>query len=184
MTRKGIPERLTWAVDLLDPAPGDRVLEIGCGRGVAAALICARLTTGTLVAVDRSATAVEAARRRNAEEVAAGRAEFRTAALEAARFADGSFDKVLAVDVNLFWVRSPDHEVTALRHWLTPGGALFLCWQPPDARRVGEITGKVAPVLTAHGLATDVRTGRTATGGSLVAVTAVKPSATGRTAPR
>ncbi|GAB2838503.1 class I SAM-dependent methyltransferase [Streptomyces deserti] len=167
-----VPDRLTWAVEVLDPAPGDRVLEVGCGRGVAVALICARLTTGTVTGVDRSATAVEAARQRNADAVTEGRAVFHALPLEAADFADDSFDRILAVNVNLFWVRSPDRELAALRRWLAPGGTLCLCWEPPDARRAEEIAGKVAPAVASHGFATDVRTATTAKGNSLVAVVA------------
>ncbi|GAA4047085.1 class I SAM-dependent methyltransferase [Streptomyces shaanxiensis] len=180
-----VPERLTWAVRNLDPAPGDRVLEIGCGRGVAVALLCERLTSGTVTAIDRSDTAVEAARRRNAESVAAGRAVIRVAALEEADFPDASFDRILAVDVNLFWVRSPgppeslDREPAALRRWLAPGGTLCLCWEPPAGRRAEEIAGKVEPVLVSHGFVTEVRTGATAGGSSLVCVRATAPTSAG-----
>ncbi|WP_369270356.1 class I SAM-dependent methyltransferase [Streptomyces sp. R11] len=172
MPRGPVPERLTWAVENLDLTPGDRVLEIGCGRGVAAALICERLTSGTVTAIDRSATAVEAARRRNEGCVAAGRAVFRTASLEDSAFPDASFDRILAVNVNLFWVRSPDSELAALRRWLAPGGALCLCWEPPDARRAEEIAGKVAAAVAAQGFVAEVRVGATAAGSGLVCVRA------------
>ena len=75
-------ERLRSVVEQLDLRPDDRVLEIGCGHGVAATLVCELLESGHLTAVDRSAKMIEAARRRNAAYVEAGRAEFLVAALE------------------------------------------------------------------------------------------------------
>ena len=54
-----IPPRLIWAVELMDPQPGDNVLEIGCGPGYGAELICQRLTTGKLFAIDRSESGVD-----------------------------------------------------------------------------------------------------------------------------
>ncbi|MFE9024078.1 SAM-dependent methyltransferase [Streptomyces sp. NPDC007808] len=178
-----VPERLTWAVENLDLSPTDRVLEIGCGRGVAVALVCERLTSGTVTAIDRSETALRAARLRNAPRVAAGRAVLHRATLEEADFPVAAFDKVFAVNVNLFWTHAPDEEalaaVAALRRWLAPGGVLCLCWEPPKGRRAEEIAGKVEPVVAAQGFATQVRAGMTAAGGQLVAVRAVAPVSDG-----
>jgi ubiquinone/menaquinone biosynthesis C-methylase UbiE len=73
-----IPERIRWAVEALAVEPGDRLLEIGGGPGVAASLVCQRLDYGTLLLIDRSPTAIERTRRRNAEHVASGRLALET----------------------------------------------------------------------------------------------------------
>jgi SAM-dependent methyltransferase len=170
MAGKSIPERLSWAVETLELAPSDRVLEIGCGRGVAAALVLDRLEEGHLTAIDRSAKAIEAAAQRNGECVAAGKADFQVAALEDAEFADGSFDKILSINVNLFWTRTPARELAALRRWLAPGGSIHLCWEPPAAGRAKEIVAKVAPVVADHGFETTALTGSTSAATSLVCI--------------
>lgn len=103
--------RVVRAVEALGVRGGDRVLEIGCGRGVAVALVCGRLTGGRITAIDRSEKAIEAPQRRNAEHVAAGRAVFRTAALETVDLTDETFDRIFAINVNLFWVRRPTAEL-------------------------------------------------------------------------
>src|SRR5688572_32158921 len=97
-------ERFLWAVDTLAVDPDDRVLEIGCGHGVAVSLVCERLTSGRITAIDRSQKMIEMAARRNREHVASGRAVLKTAALEQADLGDERFDKVFAFNVAPFWL--------------------------------------------------------------------------------
>ena len=123
-------ERLRSIVDRLEIGPEDRVLEIGCGQGVAAAYVCERLRGGRLTAVDRSAKMIEAARRRNAEHVEAGRAEFLVAELEHLDLGERRFDKVFAVRVGLFH-RDPERARALAGRWLAPGGKLVSVFDPP-----------------------------------------------------
>jgi SAM-dependent methyltransferase len=131
LTATPIPERIRWAVRVMAPHPDDRLLEIGCGPGVAVSLVCEQLAGGRITAIDRSATAIRRAAARNAGHVAAGRAVLRATALESLHPADlpdgpGGYDKVFAMNVNLFWVRDPARELELIRALLKPGGALFL----------------------------------------------------------
>ncbi|HUQ59286.1 class I SAM-dependent methyltransferase [Lentzea sp.] len=123
-------ERLRGVVGQLAIRPGDRVLEIGCGRGVAAAMVCRLLTTGTLTAIDRSVKMVEAATRRNAEHVASGKAEFLIASLEDVNLGDRRFDLVFAVRVGLFH-RDPDRARSLVQPWLAPGGRVLSFFDVP-----------------------------------------------------
>ena len=126
-------ERLRVIVDGLGIRPEARVLEIGCGHGVAATLVCERLRSGRLTAVDRSPKMIEAAARRNAEHVAAGRAEFLVAALERLDLGDRRFDTIFAVRVGLFQ-REPERARSLAERWLAPGGALLAFFDEPARR--------------------------------------------------
>ena len=123
-------ERLRSIVEGLDIQPGARVLEIGCGHGVAATLVCERLDGGFLTAVDRSAKMIEAAARRNAEHVAAGRAEFLVAKLEELDLGERRFDKVFAVRVGLFH-RERERARSRVERWLAPGGEVRALFDEP-----------------------------------------------------
>ena len=123
-------ERLRAAVDRLDVGPADLVLEIGCGHGVAATMVCERLVSGRLTAIDRSAKMIEAASRRNAEHVEAGRAEFVVASLEEVDLGEQRFDKILALRVGLFH-REPERARGLAEHWLAPGGTLLAAFDEP-----------------------------------------------------
>ena len=127
-------ERLRSVVEQLDIRPDHRVLEIGCGHGVAATLICERLDTGHLTAVDRSPKMIEAARRRNAAYVEAGRAEFLIATLEDLDLGDRRFDTIPAVRVGLFQ-REPDRARSIVGSWLAPGGRIFAFFDVPSRQR-------------------------------------------------
>ena len=116
-------ERLRAVVDRLEIGPGDRVLEIGCGHGVAATMVCERLDGGRLTAVDRSAKMIEAAARRNAAHVEAGRAEFLVMKLEELELGERRFDTIFAVRVGLFH-REPERARKLAGRWLAPGGRL------------------------------------------------------------
>ena len=122
--------RLEAVVERLGVGPGDRVLEIGCGHGIAATLVCERLGDGAYTGVDRSPKMVEAARRRNAAHVGAGRAEFLEATLEALELGERRFERIFAVRVGLFH-REPARARALAERWLAPGGTLLAAFDPP-----------------------------------------------------
>jgi hypothetical protein len=108
-----IPERISWAVETLTIKGAERALEIGGGPDLAASTICERLDTGLMLLIDRSATAVERTRRRNADHVASGRLTLETVDLRDFEARDRRFDKVFAVNVNVFWTTQGNRRARA-----------------------------------------------------------------------
>ena len=134
-------ERFVWAVDTLEVRPADRLLEVGCGHGVAVSLVCERLTTGTITAIDRSPKMIEMATRRNRRHVDAGRAVLEAVALEDADLGDRRFDKVFAFNVAPFW-QQPEAALADIREHLARDGAVYIFWDachssPERARDLG-----------------------------------------------
>ena len=142
-------ERFVWAVDTLEVLPADRLLEVGCGHGVAVSLVCERLTTGAITAIDRSPKMIEMATRRNREHVDAGRAELEAIALEDMDLGARRFDKVFAFNVAPFWLQ-PRVALGAVRRHLTREGTVYVFWDarhsaPERARELGnELSGRLA----------------------------------------
>jgi ubiquinone/menaquinone biosynthesis C-methylase UbiE len=125
-----VSERLRKVVDALGIRPGDRVLEIGCGHGVAATFVCERLDSGRLTALDRSPKMIAAAARRNAAHVEAGRAEFLVMRLEELDLGERRFDKLFAVRVGLFH-REPERAHRLVEPYLARGGRIVSVFDPP-----------------------------------------------------
>jgi ubiquinone/menaquinone biosynthesis C-methylase UbiE len=149
-TPRDVPARIAWAVEVLDVQPAEHILEVGCGPGVAAALIAARLRGGRLTAIDRSATALERAQRRNATHCAAGTLELVHASLAEFASPDNAFDRAFAINVNLFWTGG-NAELHVVRRLLRPDGTLHLFYDPPAASRANTIRQRAAAVLGAAG---------------------------------
>jgi protein-L-isoaspartate O-methyltransferase len=173
MVHPRVPERLRWALELLDISPDDQILEIGPGPGVSVSLICEQLAGGRITIIERSATAVQRATRRNADQVASGKAVFHQLDLAdvdlVRRALTGQhFDKALAVNINLFWIRPADAELQLIKDLLRPGGVLHLIYETPGEGQASRVTKAVAAALADNGFATAVRT---ASSPSLVCIT-------------
>jgi cyclopropane fatty-acyl-phospholipid synthase-like methyltransferase len=128
---KAISARLRDIVDALPLRPGHRVLDIGCGPGAATRAIAARIGTGHVLGIDRSAKAIQQARSTSAEEVAAGRISFREVAIENFELHDGErpFDIAVAIRVGALDGRHRGLEARAhlrIANALTSTGRLFI----------------------------------------------------------
>ncbi|GIF65339.1 hypothetical protein Ais01nite_33740 [Asanoa ishikariensis] len=151
-------DRIRWSVDRVDPGPAERIMEIGCGGGTAAALVCGRLRSGSMTAIDRSLTAVKKTLARNADCVEAGR----LAVVQAPFTLDGvgelgRFDKIFSINVNLFWTTPAREELALLRRLLVPGGTMYACWgRGPTPGRSDEIAARAAARFVAAGFDTAV----------------------------
>jgi ubiquinone/menaquinone biosynthesis C-methylase UbiE len=170
VTTISVPKRLRWTVDTLAVDPDDHLLEIGCGRGVAVSLICERLAGGKIIALDRSMTMVRLAEQRNLEHVSSGKAVFRAVELADADLSGERFDKVFAVNVSLFWLRSPSQELDLIRRVLKPAGALYLFYEPPEATRATEIADRLTAALAVNGYTARTLTATTTRSALLCAV--------------
>jgi trans-aconitate methyltransferase len=146
--------RQAWIVDQLPMRPTDRVVELGCGHGVAATAVCERIPRGAYLGIDRSATMTAAATRRNAVHVADGRARFATTTVADAEL-EGRFDWALAIHFPPIDRGDPSAELATVRPHLAPSGALAVGFQPLDPAGVSTAIERLAGVLAAGGFSVD-----------------------------
>lgn len=144
---------------MLDVGPDDEILEIGCGAGVAVSLICERLDRGRITAIDRSPQAVDRAARRNAPHIAAGKARVSCLDLADAGQLGHQYDKIFAVNVNLFWTRGIDVELDVVKSLMRPRARLCLCYETPSGATATRAARAVTAALADRGF-TATTTGR------------------------
>jgi len=123
--------RLAEIVNALPLRKGIRVLEIGCGPGVAAREIAKRIGSGHILAIDRSAKAIAQAIKGSQEEIASGGLQFRQAAIEKFELEEGEqpYDIAFAVRVGALDGRHPEKGQLALpriKKALKKNGKLFI----------------------------------------------------------
>jgi|SRR5262245_36450841 cyclopropane fatty-acyl-phospholipid synthase-like methyltransferase len=165
-------ERLAYAVDLLGVEPGDRVLEVGCGHGVAVSLVCELLLGGTITAIDRSPKMIAAARQRNAADVEAGTVTLIEASLDTVDFGDAQFDKVFGVHFPPLLRGEGSRELGVIRSCLAPGGTVHVIFQPFTADQADATVERIRSAFDANGFRVQYVDRRAASPAPVVSVAA------------
>jgi len=112
------------AIDALVPFPGDRVLEVGCGPGEGLRRLSAIREIGKLTGIDHSPLMLAMAEQRNRPAIQRGAVDLRLAGIDAAPFAERSFDAILAVDCVQYWPNLMG-DLAVTRRLLRPGGRVL-----------------------------------------------------------
>jgi arsenite methyltransferase len=127
---------VVWSelLDSLALRGGERVLDLGCGRGAVLLMAAQRLTTGHAVGIDlwkasdQSGNSAAATRRNAAVEGVSDRVDLHTADMTALPFHDDSFDVVLSnVAIhNIKGRRQRDIAIDEALRVLRPGGRMVI----------------------------------------------------------
>lgn len=126
-----LSKRLADIVNALPLKDGIRVLEIGCGPGAMAREISRRIANGHILAIDRSARAIQQAISGSQAELETGRLSYRLVAVEKFELEpnEKQFDIAIAVRVGAVDGRHPEIEKQTLlkiSKALTKKGRLFI----------------------------------------------------------
>ncbi|WP_138469525.1 class I SAM-dependent methyltransferase [Poseidonocella sp. HB161398] len=118
---------LETVLDAAEIAPGDRVLDIGCGTGASTIAAAARVPRGSVLGIDISAPLLDRAERR-CRAAGIGNAAFLLADAQSHAFAQGGADRLVSRLGTSFFA-DPVAAFRNLALGLRPGGRMaFSCW--------------------------------------------------------
>lgn len=160
------------AIELLDVQPGDRVLEVGFGPGVAIQMLAHSTSAQSVTGTDPSRRMFEQAQARNAEVIEAGKVTLWQGPVERLCCRDSTFDKALAIRSLQLWP-DPAAGLQEIQRALRPGGRIVLGF----TRHSGQTNKGLTGLLSAAGF-TGVRV---VNGKSAYFAFAIKPGGTGAT---
>ncbi len=132
------------AIDVLQPTPGEHIIDIGCGCGQTSLTLAARVApTGSVLGIDLSTPMLEVARYRP-RPTANLRVDFRQLDAQTGAIGRGIFDAAFS-RFGVMFFSDPVAAFANIRASLKPGGRLvFVCW-----RSLGENPWMQAPLQAA-----------------------------------
>jgi SAM-dependent methyltransferase len=136
MARETRPEN-DRALDLLDLANGDRLIDIGCGHGETLFKADRTVRLRNSAGVDFSEVMLKRARARNREAVWDTRITLQHADTASLPFGTNRFDKALSVHTIYFWPEPAAHLAEAFRV-LRPRGRFVLCYRSTADQRAAD----------------------------------------------
>ncbi|SEM09698.1 Methyltransferase domain-containing protein [Stigmatella aurantiaca] len=174
-------KRSLSVLTLVDPRPGERILEVGFGPGLDIRRVSR--AAAFVAGVDPSPVMLRQAQRRNASAIRAGKVELAPGDVRSLPFADGAFDKAFSINSAQFWPE-PFLAVQELRRVLRPQGQLVLAVQPrsvgADARTSRETAEELAALLAANAFEAVTSTLKPAGRVPIACAVATKPAAPGK----
>ena len=114
-----------WALAHVEVKPRFSILDVGCGGGRTIQKLAAKAAAGHVSGVDYSTASAAAARRSNAEAIAAGRVTVVQASVSQLPFPPASFDLVTAVETHYYWPNL-GADLREIRRTLKTGGHVLL----------------------------------------------------------
>jgi 2-polyprenyl-3-methyl-5-hydroxy-6-metoxy-1,4-benzoquinol methylase len=122
--------RAQWTVDRLALSGGGRVLEIGCGPGVALEACLSILTEGGVaVGVDHSDVMIKLAHRRNSLAVRSKRLKLITGTIDDVPADESPFDRIFSINVIQFIADKEAFVANCVKR-LAPNGVVATTYQP------------------------------------------------------
>ena len=138
-----------WLVRMLDPEPGDTVLEIAAGMGDTGFAVAPLVGDSGRILTTDFAPAMVAAAQRRAAEMGIANADFRVLDAQRMDLETGSVDGVIC-RWGYMLMPDPAAALAETRRVLRPGGRLVLSvWGRPDANPWASLAGHI---LVARGL--------------------------------
>lgn len=139
------------ALELLEPKPGQALLEIGFGTGKLLEMLARHCEPLSIAGIDPTPTMIETAQRRLIPKREHQQLDLRCGVAEALPWGEAAFDAIYALNCFQFW-ENPQQAASEIKRVLRPGGQIVIIfrdhrkhapdWLPnPISRKHDEIDG-------------------------------------------
>ena len=133
----------TWAVQMLQIQPQERILEIGFGPGVAITEMVRITDSCEITGIDSSKIMVERARNLNKEAIRSGQVDLIYGSSDDLSGLAGNYDKVIAINNVMYW-NNPSLTLQGVARLLKQGGLICLVIQREEHLLKGRRSGELA----------------------------------------